>query len=167
MSPDLSTLAQQGLAVTLGLLHCMLALKEGSWKSQLADFIPKSLKKVQLIQPLWPIPGSRRDPPCSHPFSITPSTQSGMRFFRTGRSLVAWCPLALPFPHRRDAGNAHLWVSSANTPTSLNSLDAQSGAPVPNSLRFLRQHPQQWPSPLRTLHPRLPSRPPAQDSSGK
>lgn len=57
---------------------------------------------------------------------------------RTEGSLVARCPLTLPFSHVGDAGNAHFWVSSANTTMpSLNTPHAQLGTPAPHSLCFL------------------------------
>lgn len=62
-------------------------------------------------------------PPQANPsFSEGPSPLSpnqppqGTPPLRTGPSLVAVGPLTLPFPHVGDAGNAHFWVSSANTP---------------------------------------------------
>ena len=113
---------------------------------------------------LRPIPGSHRDPPpCPLPPDFPPPRKAPCR---TRGSLLAGCPLTLPFPHNGDARNAHFWVGSANTP-SLNTTRAQSGTPIPHSLRFLPVSLPPSPPPrlsmalsLRTLHPRLPSRPP-------
>jgi hypothetical protein len=92
---------------------------------------------------LWPIPRFSRGPslvPIPSQSHSPPNQECPFLGLREVCGLVPTCPsfsLTVEMP----AGNTHLWVSSANTLTSLNSLDAQSGAPVPNSLRFLRQHP--------------------------
>lgn len=125
----------------------MLGLKGEYWgllpNSVLSSHqpIPKAQRELFSKQSLWPlltalrpIPGSHRDlPPCPLPPDFPPPRKAP---WRTGGSLLARCPLTLPCPHNGDARNAHLWVGSANTP-SLNTTHAQSGTPIPHSLRFL------------------------------
>lgn len=117
---------------------------------------------VALLVPFRPIPGSHRDPPLFPlPPNHSPPT-SGTPPLETELSLVAGCPLTLPFAHIGDARNAHFWVSSANTPTSLNTLMPSQAHPLPTASASSSSTPHppntQWPSLLRTLHPRLPSR---------
>lgn len=148
----------------------MLGLKGEYWgllpNSVLSSHqpIPKAQRELFSKQSLWPlltalrpIPGSHRDlPPCPLPPDFPPPRKAS---WRTGGSLLARCPLTLPCPHNGDARNAHLWVGSANTP-SLNTTHAQSGTPIPHSLRFLPVSlPPSSPPPTMALSP--PDTPPS------
>lgn len=135
--------------------------------------IHKSPKKVQFAQsvappvPLRPIPGSHRDPPPVPTRSQPPPPRNA-----PSQDWAKTCgpvPTHPPFPHIRDAGNAHFWVNIANTPLPKypSCPVRHTRSPQPPLPPGVRPPSPQWPSLLRTLHPRLPSRPPAQDSSGK
>lgn len=160
----------------------MLGLKGEDWGGK-GDFSPifcfhpnnpsspqRKKFSFHLAQPVaHPCP-----PQANRSFSEGPSPLSpnqppqGTPPLRTGPNLVAVGPLTLPFPHIGDAGNAHFWVSSANTPPPKTPFMPSQAHPLPTASASSEFPPSpQWPSLLRTLHPRLPSRPLAQDSSGK
>lgn len=66
--------------------------------------------------PLRPIPGSHRDPPpVPIPFQRPPPSPRNAPTQDWAKPCGP-VPTHPPFPHIRDAGNAHFWVSSANTP---------------------------------------------------
>lgn len=130
----------QDPSVPEGLLHCILRLK-GVYQStkggslQLTVFYSPAHPSISSRErgsacpacglrlcPLSNLRLSQGPSPVPTPFQLLPHQE---RPLRTRQSLVAWCPLALPFLHIGDAGNAYFWVSSANTSTSLNSPDAQ------------------------------------------
>lgn len=117
-----------------------------------------SPKRKSSLPNLWPLPvplrpilGSDRDPP---DFPLPPSLPPT----RNAPSEDWAKPCGLAPTHIGDAGNARFWVSSANTPLPKHPR-AQSGTPAPHSLRFLPESAPapQWPSLLRTPHPRRPA----------
>ena len=103
--------ATQGPSRLEGLLHCILGLKGASPRrgaslhpslSPLPHLhVPRESSACPAWGPLPVPPGSHGEPP-SHSLPITPPP--GTPPLRPGRSLVARCPLTLPFPHIGAAG---------------------------------------------------------------